>query len=102
MEITVDIMRHTMRRHSFKKFASIGIAAFVSFPIAFVIQKAMGWVTPGTLASIHLFPETGSDFMRNLIVAICVDSAICFALILGLYSLCAKVWRMRFPPRNQA
>jgi hypothetical protein len=97
-------MRDGMRRYSFTKIAGIGITAVLSIPLTVLIEKAMGFVTTGTLTLRYLIPDTGglSDLGRNLAIAIGVDTAICFAVILGLYSLGARAWRKRSPPKHQA
>ena len=94
-EAARDVMR---RRISFLKIVRIGIAALLSIPIAFCIDKAMGFVTPGSLVFVYLFPDAGDlpdaggpVFMRNLLVEISVDSALCFGMILGLYYLSSKL-----------
>lgn len=78
-------------RISFLKIVCIGIAALLSIPIAFFIDQAMGFVTPGSLVFVYLLPDTGSVFIRNLVVEMSVDSALCFGMILGLYYLSSKI-----------
>jgi hypothetical protein len=81
------------KRISFLKIVCIGIAALFSIPIAVFIDRALGFVSPGTLTLRYLIPDTGglSDFGRNLAIAIGVDSALCFGMILGLYYLSSKL-----------
>jgi hypothetical protein len=84
-----------MRRHSFEKIAGIGMTAVLSIPLVVLIWRATNFVTPGWIFLFYLIPPTGEigDMRRSLAVAFSVDFILCFALILGLYSLGVKILR---------
>ena len=64
----------------------------LSVPLALVLEGVTAYTSPGVLIQSYLLPSRGhGDMTRFLIVNVALDSAFCFAMLLGLYLLFAKL-----------
>jgi hypothetical protein len=67
--------------------------AVVSIPLALVLEGVTGFASPGARMMSYLFPPRGlRDFGRSLVLSIGLDSAFCFAVLVGVYVLFSKVF----------
>jgi len=64
----------------------------LSIPLALVLEGVTAYRSPAVLIQSYLLPSRGhGDMTRFLIVSVALDSAFCFAVLLGLYLLFAKL-----------
>jgi len=86
------LLTRTQRRRSRWRALWILCFAVASIPLAVVMEGLTGYSSPGVIIQSYLLPSRGHDDMtRFLILSIALDSAFCFALVLGLYLLCTKL-----------
>jgi hypothetical protein len=84
---------HTQPRRSRLKTLWILCCAVVSIPLALVLEGVTGFASPGARMMSHLLPPHGlRDFGRRVVVSITLDSALCFAFLVGVYMLFSKLF----------
>jgi hypothetical protein len=67
----------------------------VSIPLALVLEGVTGFASPGARMMSYLLPPHGlRDFERSFVLSITLDSAFCFAVLVGV-SCCfpSCLWR---------
>jgi hypothetical protein len=83
---------NTRRRRS--RWTPLWVLCFavVSVPLAVVMEGLTGMNSPGFIIQGLLWPAHGEpgDFGRVVVVGVALDSAFCFALLLGVYMWFAK------------
>jgi hypothetical protein len=82
---------NTQQRRSRSKILWILCCAVVSIPLALVLEGVTGFASPGARMMSYLLPPHGlRDFGRSLVLSITLDSAFCFAVLVGVYMLFSK------------
>lgn len=67
--------------------------AVVSIPGALVLEGVTGFASPGARTMSYLFPPHGMrDFRRSVLLSITLDSAFCFAVLVGVSWLFFKLF----------
>ena len=86
-----------MSRPLWKTFALVIAGIVLSVPLAAILETLASFsLTPGSLVIYYLGPEGGLKFLgTRLLVALSIDSALCFAAMFGLYKLAAARSRKR-------
>ena len=82
-----------MRQHSWKAFALVIAGIMLSVLLAAILEGATGVATPGGFFIEYFVPtDTGMDYFgRRLLIALGIDSALCFAAMVGLYKLRSRL-----------
>jgi hypothetical protein len=58
-----------------------------------VLEGVTGFASPGARMMSYLLPPRGlRDFGRSLVLSITLDSAFCFAVLVGVYMLFSKLF----------
>ena len=84
---------NTQQRRSRGETLRILCCAVVSIPLALGLEGVTGFASPGARMMSYLFPPRGlRDFGRSLVLSITLDSAFCFAVLVGGYVLFAKLF----------
>lgn len=84
---------HMALRTKFRKIALVMTGVLLSIPMAASLEDVLHNDTPGTrLVSVlfHGHPDL-SDLGVGLLVQVGLDSALCFAVMCGLYALYSKL-----------